>query len=86
MPGYTSEFLELKAAKAWGRDSQEWERLPVWHRGRMLAFVLWEETRDAYRQEYSEAYHKRNTSKNEGDREFRAMKREQQLERRGHAT
>jgi hypothetical protein len=52
----------------------------------MLALELFESTREGYREEFREAWTKKNGNGkgSEGDREFRAMQRERQLRKRGH--
>ena len=84
MPGYDAEFLALKTAKAWGLTPRQWREQAVDDQALMLAFELFEGTREAYREEFREAWHKKNSNTGEGDREFRAMQRSKSLEKRGY--
>ena len=81
MPGYNDETLGLKTAKAWGLTPQQWRAQPADDQALMTAFELFEGTREAYRDEFREAYHKK--ASGEGDREFRAMQRQKNLDKRG---
>ena len=71
----------MKTAKAWGLTPKQWREQPVDDQALMLAFDLFEGTREAYRDEYRDAQHKKKSG--EGDREFRAMQRIKNLEKRG---
>ena len=87
MPGYDAEFLALKTAKSWGLTPRQWREQPEDDRAMMLAFELFEGTREAYREQYREDWHKKNpkSEDREGDREFRAACRQRALEKRGLA-
>ena len=71
----------MKTAKAWGLTPRQWREQPPDDQALMLAFELFEGTVNAYREEYREAYHKKNSG--EGDREFKAMQKLKNLEKRG---
>jgi hypothetical protein len=76
----------LKTAKAWGLTPLQWRQQPADDQALMLAFDLFESTREAYRQEYQENWRKKHQKGggpgNEGNREFRAMQRERAINRR----
>ena len=84
LPGDDFEQLEIRAATARNMTLLAWRQQPDDDRARMLAFDMKERTVEAYSQEWREHYHERNKSGNAGDREFRAMQKENSL-RDGHS-
>ncbi len=76
----------MKTAKAWGLTPEQWRRQPEDDQAMMVAFEMFEGTRDSYRTEFCENWHKKNDPdrRREGDREFRGMQRARELKRRGH--
>ena len=73
----------MKTAKAWGLTPRAWREQSTDDQALMLAFELFEGTRESYREEFREAYHKKNPPGGNGgnaDREFRAMQKRKQID------
>lgn len=51
-------FFELRVAKAWRLSPSQWRRQPVDDRALMMAYEMFQSTRDAYREEWREARQK----------------------------
>lgn len=54
MPGFDQELLELRTAKEWHLTPAVWRAQPFDDRALMLAFELFMNTREAYRDEFME--------------------------------
>ena len=74
MPGYNDESLALKTAKAWGLCPLEWRQQPLDDQARMMAFELFEGTRDGYAAQWHED-HPKGGKGGHAEREFKAMQR-----------
>lgn len=75
-------MLELRTAKAWGLAPREWREATVDDRALMMAYELFTNTRDAYREEWKEDYRERQKSgkAKKGMNPYEAMKRRIGLE------
>jgi len=76
LPGFDQEFLELKTAKAWGLTPRCWREQPADDRALMVAFDLFCNTRDAYREEWKE---EKRAKKDKPINPYEAMKQQMGL-------
>ncbi len=65
--------MALRAAKAWGLTPRQWREQSLDDQALMLAFDMFEGTRDAYREEYRED--RRDKKPTHAQNEFEAMRR-----------
>jgi len=73
LPEFDQEMLELRTAKAWGLAPGQWRAASLDDRALMMAFELFTQTRDAYRDEWKEDQRKQ---KDKGINPYEAMKRQ----------
>ncbi len=75
-------MLELRTAKAWGLSPRGWRQEPVDDRAMMMAFELFTNTRDAYREEWKEEQRERAKSgkAKKGMNPYEAMKKSMGIE------
>jgi hypothetical protein len=72
LPGYDAEFNELSAAKEWGLTPAAWRAQSFDDRALMLALILFDRTREAYREEHRKERRERSGRKDETS--FAAMR------------